>query len=214
LKRWSSVWTKAGAEGAGAPPAERGGEGGRRFRLSDAQLQTLQYLALLLLAGVVLMSFTSRPREAPVQRPAPAAETAAGGPGPAPDYARALERQLEEALRQLHGVGAVHVSVTLATGPELILAEQRTAERRISQSTGGAPAITDERTSAQPVLVRSDQNRQEQPIVLLERAPVVQGVLVITDAAADSRMRYELTRSVMTLLNLPAHRVYVLPERW
>lgn len=216
MRRWSDVWPKGAgrqeeAAGKAAPDV-----GPRRFRLSETQVQTMRYLAVLLLAGIVLMSLNVRPRStpAPADRGGPAVEPAGAAPGPAADFARALERQVEEALRQLHGVGRVHVSVTLATGSELVIAEQRTTEKRTSQGAGGEQVITDERMSAQPVLVRSDQSRQEQPIVLLEKAPVIQGVLVVTDAAADSRMRYELTRSVTTLLNVPAHRVYVLPQQW
>src|SRR5690606_29374715 len=88
------------------------------------------------------------------------------------------------------------------------------------RGTGGAPGaagpgdvVLDERRSAQPVLVRSDQQRREEPVVLVEHAPVVSGVLVITDAARDARRRYEITRAVMTLLGLPAHRVYVMPRQ-
>lgn len=216
--RWARLWSKAeSSDGGEAVRGEQAGaEKTRRFRLSDQQLQTMRYLAVLVLVGIALMSLNVRPESASVpqgEKPS-AADTMAGVGGPADDYARALERQVEQALRQLYGVGVVHVSVTLASGPEQIVAEQRTSERRVSQGAGGEHVVTDERSSAQPVLVRSDQLRREEPIVLVERAPVVQGVLVVTDAAADSRLRYELTRSVMTLLNLPAHRVYVLPQRW
>lgn len=228
MKRLSDSWqTASGREGTGTAPSEgREGktpEGGllRRWRLTDGQMRFMRYLVLLLAVGVVLMSINSRSVDDVDTRPADrvpsAAPPAAGGDsGPAADYARAVERQVQDALLQLHGVGTVHVSVTMSAGPEQVLAEHVTTERRISE---GALAdderiVLDERTTAQPVLVRSDQNRQEYPIVLVERTPEIQGVLVVTDAAVDSRMRYELTRSVMTLLGLPAHRVYVLPQRW
>ncbi len=229
MKRWSSWWSEAttGHVDGRSAKAELGAAkdtsdepGPRRFRLSDSQLQLLRYLGLLFAIGIVLMLFNSRPPsdaldDAARRVPAPQATIGlSGGAGPAADYARALEQQLEDALRQLHGVAAVHVSVTLAAGAEQVLAEQVTTERRLSEGAGGEQIVTDLRTSTQPVLVRSDQARQEQPIVLMERAPIVQGVLVVTDAATDSRMRYEITRSVMTLLDLPAHRVYVLPQRW
>ena len=73
--------------------------------------------------------------------------------------------------------------------------------------------MLDERRSAQPVLVRSDQQRREEPVVLVEHAPVVSGVLVITDAARDALAALRnRRRAVMTLLGLPAHRVYVMPQ--
>lgn len=223
MKRWADSW-RGGikpADSRSDRPADAGGaqdDLARRWRLSDGQMQFLRYLLLLLAVGVVLMSL-GQPRHArdvdtraqdSGTRPPPAATYDAG---PAADYARALERQVEEALRQLHGVGVVHVSVTIASGPRQVLAEHVTTERRVGDGGGGERVILDERLSAQPVLVRSDQHRQEHPIVLVEHAPQVSGVLVIVDAARDSRLRFEISRSVMTLLGLPAHRVYVLPQR-
>lgn len=192
----------------------------RRWRLSDGQRRYLGHLLILLAAGVVLLTFGPRPTGDVSQRthldPAAPAAGAARGAGAADDYARALERQVEAALGQLFGAAPVHVSVTVETGPRRVLAEHVTTERR----TGGAPGaagtgdvVLDERRSAQPVLVRSDQQRREEPVVLVEHAPVVSGVLVITDAARDARRRYEITRAVMTLLGLPAHRVYVMPRQ-
>lgn len=197
----------------------------RWWRLNDGQMQLMRYLVLLLAVGVVLMSLTSRETRNTGTSPAddsptpPMSSFADGGAGPAADYARAVERQVADALLQMHGVGRVHVAVTVASGTETVFAQNLTTERRISaapagRDTGEDGTIVDERTTAQPVLVRSDQNRQEHPVVVLERSPVIQGVVVVTDAAADSRMRYEITRAVMTLLGLPAHRVYVLSQRW
>lgn len=227
MKRVSDSWQSSPGRGeTESPSVERAShdEGGgwlRRWRLTDGQMQFLRYLVLLLAVGVVLMTLNSRAVDdvgtKPVNDVPSVTPPAAGGTaGPAADYARAVEQQVKEALLQLHGVGNVHVAVTLSTGTEQVLAEHVTTERRVSETaaSGDDRVVVDERTTAQPVLVRSDQNRQEHPIVLVERTPIIQGVLVVTDAAVDSRIRYELTRSVMTLLGLPAHRVYVLPQRW
>lgn len=233
VKRISDSWQRPSSREEQRHPDTSATEGlkadgaGRRWwRLNDSQMQLMRYLVLLLAVGVVLMSLTSREtRDAGTSptdgasTPSPVAPVVDGGVGPAADYARAVERQVTEALLQLHGVGRVHVAVTVSAGIETVLAEHVTTERRITQAASGPgtvddATIVDERTTAQPVLVRSDQNRQEHPIVLVERSPVIQGVVVVTDAAADSRMRYEISRAVVTLLGLPVHRVYVLPQRW
>src|SRR5690606_36580067 len=145
-------------------------------------------------AGVVLVTFGPRPtgdvgRRTPLEPAGPAAGAARGG-GAADDDARALEGQGEDAGGQRVGAAPAHGSVTGETGPRRVLAEHVTTERR----TGGAPGaagtgdvVLAERRSAQPVLVRSDHQRREAPVVLVEHAPVVSGVLVITDAARDAR---------------------------
>lgn len=220
-----AVGARDGSASTARDGSAPGGVRHRWWRLNDGQMQLMRYLVLLLAVGVVLMSLTSRETRNTGTSPAndapapPVSSIADNGAGPAADYARAVERQVAEALLQMHGVGRVHVAVTIESGTETVFAQNLTTERRVSASaagreTGEDATIVDERTTAQPVLVRSDQNRQEQPIIVLERSPVIQGVVVVTDAAADSRMRYEITRAVMTLLGLPAHRVYVLSQRW
>jgi len=209
----------------------QGGPGSRWPRLSAGQAQFTRYLVLLLAVGVLLMSFSSRDGRQGAGELAPGGTPrAALGPGaampPPPDgavipaaasgaaaaYARELEAAVRAFLAELHGAQRVHVSITLAAGPELILAEQVSRERRVSQEPAqGAPrTVTEERYSAQPVLVRRDQGRQEEALVLMERTPPVQGVVVVADVAADSRLRLEMSRAVATFLGIPVHKVYVL----
>jgi len=210
-----------------------GGPGGRWPRLGDGQAQLARYLLLLLGLGVLLLTLSSRDaREAgdPEPRGTPAATVSgpggAGGPGggiptastaATGPYARELEIAVREFLAQLDGVRRVHVSITLATGPELVLAEQVNRERRVSQepAQGGGGAtrtVTEERHSAQPVILRRDQGRDEQALVLLERSPQVQGVVVVVDAT-DSRLLLDISRAVATFLGVPLHKVYVLAQQ-
>ncbi|HEY8418074.1 MAG TPA: hypothetical protein VIK93_08585 [Limnochordales bacterium] len=225
MGKWAESWSRWFGEG---------GPGGRWPRLGDGQAQLARYLLLLLGLGVLLLTLSSRdareaggpdPRGTPtvaVGGPGgpggpgaagvPAASTAAAGP-----YARELEGAVREFLEQLHGVGRVHVRITLATGPELVLAEQVNRERRVSEepAQGGAGAtrtVIEERHSAQPVILRRDQGREEQALVLLERAPQIQGVVVVVDAA-DSRLPLEISRAVATFLGVPVHKVYVLAQQ-
>lgn len=198
-----------------------GGPGSRWPRLPEGQAQFTRYLVLLLAVGVILMSISPRDtrdatsRSDPPAAPEPAVPAAAPGQTVAA-YARELEALVREALLQLHGVNRVHVSITLAAGVEQVLAEQSSQDRRVSQEPGQAGTsvrtVVEERHTAQPVLVRRDQGRQEDPLVVLERMPQIQGVVVVADAAGDSRLRFEISRAVATLLGVPAYKVYVLAQ--
>lgn len=192
----------------------------RFARLGDNQTQFLRYLFLLLAVGVILMSFNNKGVR-DVDTGAAEDSTEAALPattGSDDNYARSLERLVQDALMQMHGVNRVHVAVTLSGGPRKVLAENVTSERRTNEVPGNADQSTsfviDERSSSQPVLVRSDQARQESPIVLVEFLPAIEGVVIVTDAAEDGRMRLEIGRAVATLLGVAAHRVYVLPQRF
>lgn len=190
----------------------------RPWALGDNQSQWMRYLLLLLAVGVVLMSVSNKAvRDVDADGVSVTTEQpVTDEEGTGTDYARALERLIQDALMQLHGVQRVHVAVTLAGGPRKVLAETVTTERRMNEPSGGGSGTTgsviDERSSREPVLVRNDQVRQESPIVLVEQMPAIEGVVIVTDAASDSRLRLEIARAVATLLGVASHRVYVLPQ--
>lgn len=197
--------------------AEKGKER-RPWRLGNNQSQFLRYLLLLLAVGVILMTLNPKNTNKVDVPPATNEEAQSvfvAAEAPDADYALRLATLVEDSLMQLHGVNNVHVAVTLSGGPRKVLAENVTSERRMSEVPGSAErtVVTDEKTSYQPVLLRSDQARQENPFVLVEYLPAIEGVVVVTDAANDSRMRLEIGRAVATLLGVAAHRVYVLPQR-
>ncbi len=201
--------------------------GGRWPRLPEGQARLTRYLVLLIGLGVILMSLkspgggdgeSSLGTHGGLGDYVPAAAPAVPAMAPASSgYARELEAVVRDALLQLHGVNRVHVSVTVAAGPELVLAEQVSRERRVSeepraQDSPAARTVIEERHSSQPVILRRDQGRQEEALVVLERMPPIQGVVVVADGAADGRIRREIMRAVSTLLGVPAHRVYVLAQ--
>ncbi|OUM95122.1 MAG: hypothetical protein BAA04_03190 [Firmicutes bacterium ZCTH02-B6] len=197
----------------------REGGGGRWPRLPEGQAQFTRYLILLLALGVLLMTLNPREaRDTAGRSDSPAlpdtAVPASASGSLAAAYARELESLVREALLQIHGVNRVHVSITLAASTEKVLAEQSSRERRVSEEPAqGAPrTVIEERHTAQPVLLRRDQGRQEEALVMLERMPPIQGVVVVADAAADSRLRWEISRAVATLLGVPAYKVYVLAQ--
>lgn len=199
--------------------SERKKEGpARPWRFGDNSSQWMRYLLLLLAVGVVLMTLNNKPvRDVDAEPSSGIPENEDAMFRPDENYARSLERLVQDALMQLHGVQRVHVAVTLAGSSRKVLAETVTTERRTNevQTGGDSPAtwVTDERSSSQPVLVRNDQIRQESPVVLVEYLPAIEGVVVVTDAASDSRVRLEIARAVATLLGVASHRVYVLPQQ-
>ncbi|MBO8142636.1 MAG: hypothetical protein H0Z37_10765 [Firmicutes bacterium] len=192
------------------------GPGRRLFGLNESQGQLARYLIILLAVGVVLMNLGSRhPGQGDAMGTAaqPAMPASAPAAPPHDAYARGLENRVRETLLGLPGVDRVIVSITLEAGAEQVLAEQRTRERRgdRSREDGDGGVVVEERSTSQPVLIRTEQGRDERPVVVMERMPRIQGVVVVVPGAS-SRLRLDIHRAVATLLGLPAHRVYVLAE--
>jgi stage III sporulation protein AG len=130
------------------------------------------------------------------------------------DYRARLERDLAAALRRIRGVGEVVVLVTLESGPSYVYGENSEAVRRTTQEEdggGGRRSIAEDTHRTQVVITRDGGT--EKPLVSREIQPELRGVMVIAQGAADPYLREEIIRALQAGLNLPAHRVTVLPMK-
>ncbi|MBX5466532.1 MAG: hypothetical protein K6U14_03430 [Firmicutes bacterium] len=161
-------------------------------RLNPRQRGQVVRLAALAALGVALMAWGSglgQPAPRPAQAPAPAAPSS-GEWGAAE---AAVAQELTGVLEAIPGVGPVTVAVDLQHTPERQYLSTR-------DSAQGAPLVL-EQTNGQAV------------VPLGEVGPSVVGVVVVAPAAADPRIREELTEAVETLLGVAPYQVLVLPDQ-
>lgn len=128
---------------------------------------------------------------------------------------KALEQRLQEVLEQIEGVGQVTTSVSLASTKEREFAVNTVAGSKVTNEkdpSGGSRVITESTDNGQLVLVRQDQGNREQPVVVKESKPEIQGVVVVAEGADDPWIKADLAKAVQTLLNLPAHKVSILSK--
>ncbi|MGB9885875.1 MAG: hypothetical protein ACPLPT_02300 [Moorellales bacterium] len=182
------------------------------MRISREQWPQLIWLVVLGALGVALLMVGGRggnvrdwsstaspsPQELPAQGLAAAEES--------------LEARLEAILGQIEGAGEVRVRVTLARGPVYDYAvNTNTNERRVEE--GGEREnrrVTTEEVAQQQLVMRQVGASQE-PVVVQESRPAVQGVLVLARGGNDPLVRARLIQAVQTLLGVAAHQVAVLP---
>ncbi|HBT47172.1 MAG TPA: hypothetical protein DEA73_04705 [Peptococcaceae bacterium] len=128
--------------------------------------------------------------------------------------ARALEAELEEILAKVEGAGRVKVSVALAATP---VREYATNTRAVQRSTeeknqsGGTRVTTETDEDGQLVLARTSTLQGEEPVVVRESKPEIQGVVVVAEGGRDPYVRLRLIEAVRTLWALAPHQVQVLP---
>lgn len=128
---------------------------------------------------------------------------------------RDLEKRLEGLLSLIEGAGKVEVSVFLASGTRYEYAVNASGTERVvdEQDPGGGVRLTTENNSTdQFVLVRGNQAGGEQPVIIQEESPSIQGVLIVADGAKNARIKARLWRAVQTGLGMEAHRIQVLPR--
>ncbi|MBE3581351.1 MAG: hypothetical protein IMW96_06940 [Thermoanaerobacteraceae bacterium] len=128
--------------------------------------------------------------------------------------ARALEAELEGILEKVEGAGRVKVSVSLAATP---VKEYATNTREVQRSTeekdqsGGTRVTTETDEDGQLVLARTSTLQGEEPVVVRESRPEIQGVVVVAEGGSDPYVRLRLMEAVRTLWALAPHQVEVLP---
>lgn len=124
---------------------------------------------------------------------------------PAASVTASLEQRLTDVLSAIRGAGRVRVLVTYETTGELVPAMATT--RDTGTQTGGAQESTQVREVSEPYAVTTDAG--EEPVVLKEIEPVVRGVIVVAEGAADPTVRMALARAVQAATGVSASRVEV-----
>ena len=122
-----------------------------------------------------------------------------------------LERRLESILRTVEGVGNVRVMITLASGSHRVYAENVVkSESSISEtdSAGGRREQSD--ISGQQTTLTITRDGNQEPVLIREYEPVVEGVIISAQGAGDTRVREELGAAARVVLGVEAHQVQVL----
>lgn len=123
-----------------------------------------------------------------------------------------IAQQVSSILSQVEGAGKVAVSVSLETGPEHSFAQntaviKSTVEEK--DNKGGVRVTTETNNKTEMVLAQG----KGEPLLLKEMGPRIKGVLVVAQGAKDAELKARLSRAVQSMLDLPAHRVMVLPKK-
>lgn len=123
--------------------------------------------------------------------------------------AAGTETRLREVLSKIRGAGRVEVMITYETGSELVTAVSTNVDSDMSETTGDGKVSQTQKTteSSQPATVSGSAGNE--PIILLERQPVVRGVIVVAEGAADINVKLDLQRAVKAVLDIPLSSIEV-----
>ncbi|HHV28601.1 stage III sporulation protein AG [Acetivibrio mesophilus] len=123
-----------------------------------------------------------------------------------------MEKDIENILAKIHGVGKVTVMITYASGKEIV---PYTNTRRNDNSTdekdssGGTRKAVQSSYESSVVYEESDKGVKK-PIIAKELMPEVKGVLIVAEGASDATVRENLINSVKVLLDIPIHKIQVV----
>ena len=121
-----------------------------------------------------------------------------------------ISQELEDILSQVEGAGQVSVSLSLTSdGLKNYASNTKNDVRETSEQdrNGGNRKIREENTSSEVAVSGGSA------LLVEEKAPQIQGVLVVAEGAADAEVKEELSDATAALLNLSPHQVRVLPRK-
>ena len=116
------------------------------------------------------------------------------------------ERKLSEMLGKIYGAGKTEVMITYDSTPEKVTVSDSKTSKSVSD--GEKSENSGERTT----VMQKDGNTSA-PFVKTEVNPKVRGVLVIADGADNAAVSANLKKAVCAVLDVPVHKVEVMPRK-
>jgi len=169
---------------------------------SNRKLEILIYAGVVLLAVGLYFSGTGGKAE-------PASAAAQTQPAAKDD----LEQKLIRVLSRIRGAGRVEVLITYETSSEIVPATVSQTDESLSTGGSGAGSRSEQlRAVTQPATLTS--GGVQTPIVLLEKEPVVRGVIVVAEGAANPMVRLDLQRAVKVVTGVPISCIEVFEMTW
>ncbi|SFL82896.1 stage III sporulation protein AG [Gracilibacillus orientalis] len=129
------------------------------------------------------------------------------------DLEASFENDLIQLLEKITGVSGVEVMVNLDATNEQVYEKNLVIGSQITNETdqnGGTRKIDDETREQTVVVIR--QGEQETPLLVQTKKPQVRGVLVVADGVDNLDVKKWVLEAVSKVLDVPAHRVSVMPK--
>lgn len=126
-------------------------------------------------------------------------------------YAGQLEKQLTNILKEMEGVGEVHVMIVLkgSENKEILKDENITSENtKEVDSEGGERDITSYGKS-ETTIFDKDGSGKETPYILSENHPQVEGVAVVAQGAGNLAVKEKIIQLIKALFGIEVNKIMV-----
>lgn len=123
-------------------------------------------------------------------------------------YREELERRLEEILSQMEGVGKVDVMITMqASAKEVVEKDYVTQESREGDET----SLSEQRNiSKEETTIYSENSDGNNPYVIQEIYPEVEGVLVVAEGGDNSYVNIAIVEAIQALFDVDVHKIKIV----
>lgn len=128
------------------------------------------------------------------------------------NYVAAQERRLKNIVEKIEGAGKVQVMITAKASKELVVEKDKNVTSQDideTDSSGGARK-TKEYTSNEASVTGTGSSGQQNPYVIKELEPQIEGVVVVASGADNIEVVDAITNTVSVLYNVPLHKIKVV----
>ncbi|ABR48651.1 Sporulation stage III, protein AG [Alkaliphilus metalliredigens QYMF] len=125
-----------------------------------------------------------------------------------------IEGRLKAILENIRGAGTVEVMITFEIGPEIIPASNVVQSQDLTEekdANGGERTITS--TNTNETIVTTNDSGGNNPLVLKEIKPQINGVIVVAQGAENAEVKRKLYDAVRTVLQVSGHKVQIYPKK-
>lgn len=128
-------------------------------------------------------------------------------------YIKQMENKLEETIQAMEGVGEVEVMITLKNNGEKILEKNLIYENDSEklQEDGKTEEKSVIKNNPETVLIETSGDTS--PIVISEKYPEIEGVLVVCQGGNDADVEVHIKEAVQALFSVDAHKIVVCKRK-
>lgn len=128
------------------------------------------------------------------------------------EYAEYLEKELEDALQDMRGVGTVKVMITLEASEEQVVEKDEPMTRNnTTENDGEGGSRTVYQMDSGQETVYTKQGTDETPYVTKTILPKISGILIVAEGAGSGSVSKNITEIAEALFDVEAHKVRVVP---
>lgn len=166
-------------------------------RLKELGYKPLVLIMLLLVVAVIMLNASSKAGSATKKEDQGDVSTYTTSL----QYINKIESKLNEVIANIKGAGSVKVMISISSSPELSVLEN-IEEKVVSTQSG-----TTTTTTTEPIIV--SVNGKDEPLILKETLPAINGVIVVSSGASDVKVKLDIINAVSTALGINSNKVEV-----
>lgn len=127
-----------------------------------------------------------------------------------PEYQEKLEKELEEFLSEVEGIGAVEVLIYLDSTEEYIVEKDVPTYQVTSKQTDSQSS---EENKEEDTVYTVNAAGEQVPFITQTKHPAIEGVVIAAEGADREEIRIQIIRTVMALYGVDANKIDVLERK-